>query len=93
MSLIRLGKLYFAEAFTLHESHGKNLCKTCITVGVRHKTGEVLGNCSLHLCFKWLFLFFITHCKTLTFEIIAGVLSQKITSCLGVFYISVRITS
>lgn len=72
----------------------KYLCKTSITFRVRIKTGEVLANFSLQLWFKWLFIFFIMHCKTISFEIIAGVLSQKITLLvLGIFHISVRITS
>lgn len=72
----------------------KYLSKTHIAFGVRKKTGEVLAYFSLQLWFKWLFVFFITCCKPISFEIIAVVLSQKVALLiLGIHHIWLRITS
>ena len=71
----------------------KYLRKSSTTFGVRTTTGEVLANFSFQLLSKWLFMFFITCYKTISFEIIAGVLSRKMSLVSGIFHILVRITS
>lgn len=93
VALIRLGKTYFAEAFALHEFHG-NICAKTVIHLVSEIKQEAFANFSLRLLFKWLFIFFTTHRKIISNEVITGALSQRIILLLlGMFPILVTITS
>lgn len=72
----------------------KYLCKNSNPFGVRNKAGEAFANFSLRVLFKWLFIFFTTHRKIISNEVITGALSQRIILLLlGMFPILVTITS
>lgn len=94
ISLIRLGKTYFAEVFTLHEFHGNTYAKPLLHLEseIKQKKSWQISVFSFGL--SGCLYFLITHCKAILLEIIAGVLCQKRTLLVsGIFQSPVRITS
>lgn len=80
--------------FTLHEFHGNIYAKPLLYLESEIKQEKSWQISVFSFGLSRCLYFLITHCKAISFEIIAGVLCQKrILLVSGIFHISVRITS